>query len=35
MFDFGVFTKEIEFPRGILIGIFTLELRQEHRGHTD
>ena len=35
MFDFGVFTKEMDLTEGILIGIFTLELRQEHRGHTD
>ena len=35
MFDFGVFTKGIDLTEGILIGIFTLELRQEHLGHTD
>jgi len=35
MFDFGVFTKEMTLTEGILVGILTLELRQEHLGHTD
>jgi len=35
MFDFGVISKGMDLTEGILVGILTLELRQEHRGHTD
>ena len=35
MFDFGVISKGIDLTEGILVGILTLELRQEHLGHTD
>ena len=35
MFDFGVFTKEMDLTEGILVGILIGELRQEHLGHTD
>ena len=35
MFDFGVISKGMDWTEGILVGILTLELRQEHLGHTD
>jgi hypothetical protein len=35
MFDFGVFTKELDWTGGILIGILMPELRQSHRGQTE
>jgi len=35
MFDFGVFTKELDWTGGILSGILIEELRQSHRGQTE
>jgi len=34
MFDSWLFSKGMSLTEGIFDGIFTLELRQEHRSHT-